>query len=246
MSLKLEQHVFQGLESQMRLADYLGEDRYSWGFDMDTGLLTFTRDSDGHPIASLPVQLIGTESQHNGTWLWAWANEASHIPERLLQGVRQVREEGLRQKEARFFSPELPLEENLGTELSLIVTGHLGYAGFYRGPYEGGALYAAIERWPETDGESRGALRTIRVIETAIAGLTFDHREAVLAFLGEPASVDGSTLTWNLADPLHVEFDEHGRIADISSRLTRTSLPDAPKAGMASEDSSRPWWRIWG
>src|SRR5215218_4674315 len=102
MALVLEDHVFRVLENQDALYELLGEHR--WDFDMDAGTVVFSRQESGgmlgrlvsrtpNVLATCPVQLIGSESQRDDTWLWAWANAQSEIPPDLTRGVERIRDE---------------------------------------------------------------------------------------------------------------------------------------------------------
>ncbi|MEE3919567.1 hypothetical protein V2I01_18075 [Micromonospora sp. BRA006-A] len=73
----------------MALADLLGE--RDWQLDVPDGIATFGTD------LRYRVQLLGTESHLDGTWLWAWANEASNIPPSVLHLAGWLREYGHRQ-----------------------------------------------------------------------------------------------------------------------------------------------------
>jgi len=68
---------------QEHLSEVVGE--RDWAFSMDDGTLSFGDD------LQFPVQVLGTESESSGTWLWAWANEASGLPDTLLEAVSTLR-----------------------------------------------------------------------------------------------------------------------------------------------------------
>ena len=61
------QHIGTSFARQLALADYLGECR--WQVDVVGGTIHF------EDKGSYPIQLLGSESEMEGTWLWAWANE---------------------------------------------------------------------------------------------------------------------------------------------------------------------------
>ena len=65
----------------------LTNEPYHW--DLDDATIRFTRSND-EVVASLC--LVGTTSEHDGTFLWAWANEI--IPPAAIQRLGVVREFG--------------------------------------------------------------------------------------------------------------------------------------------------------
>ena len=55
-----------------------------WAYDLQTGTLSFGDSYQWH------AEILGTESEESGTWLWAWANEGSDIPKQQ-QGASLIR-----------------------------------------------------------------------------------------------------------------------------------------------------------
>jgi hypothetical protein len=217
MSLRLEDHVFRVLENQAALFEYLGE--HSWGFDMDTGQLSFTAAEADEWLASCPVQLVGTESEADGSWLWAWANAQSHIPPSLLRGVEQVRQEGERLGDALFSEPKHSLSHaHFGAELAIRSAGFLGLPTYYACPYEGGVLFTVLEELPEPARKARTSMSAIRAIQAGISALTLNHREAVYAYLGAPAAGGENEAAWRVGDGLlRVTFDGVDRVTGMET-----------------------------
>jgi uncharacterized protein DUF6882 len=219
MTLTLEPYVFRIMENQLRLLELLGE--HSWSFDMDQGTLTFTSEDGTRTLAECSVQLFGTVSDYENTWLWAWANEASDIPPPLIAGVEKVREQAARENHTLFMEAELPAREgSFPAELAVICAGYLGLFGYYRCPYAGGALYAGIERCPAAERRPRDPLLVVNTLETSISTFDFQHRDAALAYLGQPSQESGDTSLWNLdCQGIRISFDSLGRIVEIRTTL---------------------------
>ena len=108
-----------------------------WWFDMDSGTLAFTQ-ADGSQFIT-PVQLLGTQSDHDGTFLWAWANEQSGAPTTLLESVTRLRAFGQQHAIAELVDPLL--EGYDGHTLAMVAVGLTGAPAYYRAPYEGGAAF---------------------------------------------------------------------------------------------------------
>ncbi|MDQ3813354.1 MAG: hypothetical protein M3347_05330, partial [Armatimonadota bacterium] len=104
----LSRHIASSLFKQHTLGRFLGE--HNWSISLSGGVVDFGKGR------VYPIQLIGTESELSGTWLWAWANTESSIPEQLLVCARQLRD----------FGEEEGIEELTQAELdSARVDGHL-------------------------------------------------------------------------------------------------------------------------
>jgi hypothetical protein len=59
----LEEHVATSLLRQYALSDFLGE--HDWKATMSTGTVDFGKKR------IYPIQILGSESEISGTWLWA-------------------------------------------------------------------------------------------------------------------------------------------------------------------------------
>lgn len=67
--------------------------------------------------------------------------------------------------------------------------------------------------------------------------MSFMHRPAVYAYLGEPEdSSEDLKATWRVSDgAVTVAFDEKDRIAEMTTVLSRSN---------SAPNERRPWWRF--
>ena len=109
----------------------------------------------------------------------------------------------------------------MAAELSIVSTGHLGLFTYYAAPFDGGAMYCAVERCPEAeDTAPLDGLMVNRVIFTAISALDMNHREAVYAYLGQPAEQSGDGGTWDVGkEQVKIAFDDVGRVTKLEQVL---------------------------
>ena len=231
--LALESYVFTVLENQKRLYDYLGE--FDWHLDLPGGRLTFNRAArkkalfgfGGKPareeLGQTEPQLIGSVSYDEGTFLWAWANQQSPIPPNLLHGVNRLREEAETQGAELFLHTEpFPLpHERFGQEMAIIAAGFLNTFTYFATRFDGGALYTAIPAPAGMPLAPRTASLVVFTLPVGIQSLTFNHRKAVFAYLGDPQHEDddGNPI-WDIGNErIRIDFDQHDRIADISATL---------------------------
>lgn len=208
----LTQHAATALARQLALADLIGE--RDWQVDLGAGEVTFGGEM------SFPIQLLGTESHGDGTWLWAWANTQSGLPPQLLALVSAVREFGTRNGVAELTDATFPLSRADGHQLALIASGLTGRC-YYRGPYEGGALFFHLENVPD---EPVAPERAFTVVNQVIMAFPVDHRAMVTAFLQQQGwrVESGEDLVTGVhpgGTEMRVTFDELGRIADLSGRI---------------------------
>lgn len=218
MNLQLEKYIFKILENQKKLKDYLGD--YKWEFDMNQGLLVFTRKT-GELIVKCPIQIIGTEGYKANSWMWSWANKKSGIPDNFLQGVNEVKQEAERSNQEIFLKPEIELSENLGARLSIICAGFLNHFAYFACPYGGGCMYVTLEKSPIEEKETRNVPSMITTIQMGISSFEFNHKDALLYYLGEkPVELGSNKLRWDFENgSIDIEFDEKGRIANLNSSM---------------------------
>ncbi|HEX3771565.1 MAG TPA: hypothetical protein VHV30_11895 [Polyangiaceae bacterium] len=211
-----EDAVLASYAKQAQLATLIGNRR--WDFDMDTGVLTF-----GGEIA-WKTQILGTESQSTGTWLWAWANAASNIPPGLVASAKLLAEKG-----KEWGIPELTERERRrdgrfnGHAVAMIACQLAGGASYYRGPYDGGAIYLLITdaSFPRATDDPQ-ALAAL--FPKAISVMPFHHRNAFLSYVRQQGwtvkqDETRSSVLVEGKPAVALTFDRLGRLTGIEATL---------------------------
>lgn len=211
------EHVATGLARQLALGDLI-EDR-GWQLDLGTGTVTFGDD------LRYQIQLLGTESHGDGTWLWAWANEASNLPPALLRLCGWLRDHGRREGIAELTEPTFPLDRADGHRLALLASGLTGRC-YYRGPYPGGALFFHLDDAPPEITAPVLPERALSVLGQVIQTFPVDHRVAVESFLRQQSwrveAAPAALLAQHASgSTLQVDFDTLGRVSNMSGTVTR-------------------------
>ena len=197
---------------QLALADLIGE--RGWSVDLSAGQVTFGDD------LRFPIQLLGTESHAGGTWLWAWANTGSNLPPALLHLVGWLRDYGAQFGIAEFTEPGFPLERADGARLALVASGLTGRP-YYRGPYDGGALFFHLEDVPESPVAPE---RVLTVLGQVLQTWPLPHRRVALAFLTQQGWAvddrpDGSSARHPDGSTIDIAYDDQGRIAQFGGQI---------------------------
>ena len=237
----LAAHGAASWDRQLCLAELIGNG--NWNLDVQRGEITFGGRQ------TYPVQILGSESEGGGTWLWAWANAASGLPERVTAASRQLQEYGRQSQVPEFVAPELSLEAVNGHLLSTIASGICQADAYYRGPYDGGAVFLLLTA-PET---RRFADPTpthfIRVFTEFIMNFACPHRPALLAYAqykgyGCEEAADGSMVcTSPSGDALTATLDGEGRLVNFAATLTAAGFAAKPSA-IPPEPEKKPWWKF--
>lgn len=233
----LSHHVASSALKQQRFADLLEENgNPNWAADMQIGQATFGK------AGSFPLQIVGTESEGGGSWMWGWANEQSGLNPQLLQVANKLRALGESEGVAEFSAPTLPLRPNLGHELSLIAVGACGADSYYRGPYDGGALYFTLTGLPLATRAPLSSGAEVNLLAQTIGLYDVDHQTMVRSFFMEQKyaveeSGNSLTATRTNGEQIVVAFDEQGRIGNLETTM---------KAANAVDESAKrkSWWRL--
>lgn len=200
---------------QMAFADFLSD--RSWNVDLAAGTVTFGEE------LTYPIQLIGTESYANNTWLWAWSNP-SQIPPPLLETARQLREYGEQQRIPELTNSTFSLEVADGHRLAMLASGLVRKTVYYRGPYENGALFFLILGLPPEIFAPVPVERACTVMSQIIDIFEVDHRRLAETFLHEQGfalSTTGGGLhaVRDDSSSLDMTFDTEGRIIEINASM---------------------------
>jgi hypothetical protein len=223
-----EQHrrFCSAFDSQLYLAKLV--EGMNWHFDLHSGLLTFGS------LLSWQIQLLCTESELTNTWLWAWANTESDVPAHLLVATLLLKTYGEQHGIPELTTPQLPLDQVESHTLALLASGLCEANGYYRCPYEGGALYVLItdENFPKC--EDPPLQRIASVFPQAIASLEIaDHKEALCGYLDHYGIDHQHTVHQIVVQDddgesiLTATFDEQNRLTHLEAKLQPT--PPASK-----------------
>lgn len=207
----LERYALVSLEKQDRLMSLIGDNMHE--LDLDAGKVRFS-DSE------FSMQVIGTESDNTLTWLWAWADEQTEIPEVLLDASRQLQDWGRSEDVPEFTAPSVDLNAADGHTVSLIASQVCNASGFFRDDYEGGAAFLLlfdnrIDALPSFD-----RARLLRGLRELFTRYELNHRNVILAYLqlkGLPLSEEGSLINCSLLsrEPMRFEFHSSGTLLSV-------------------------------
>lgn len=205
-------------EKQLWLSHVLDEVGEDWQFDMAAGTITF-----GGKLR-LDVQILGTESEQNNTWLWAWANQSGAIPDELLQSARQLQVYGKKQKiPALVTTQEIPLSERYnGHQFAMIASIIAASAAYYRGPYEGGAVFLLLQADGYPSDNRHPVQRILFTFPVLLQTLAVDNHRSMFSYYLRShqltVSQKGDNIVGTASDGqvITATFDDKNRLVDLS------------------------------
>lgn len=209
------------MDRQSHLLTLLQE--VQWTFDMALGVIEFQTANDRWVV---PCQVLGTESDAGQSWLWGWANPASGIPGPLLDSARALQRLGTANAIPELTDPSSRLADVDGHLLATIASAtHTNCCGYYRTPYDGGALYVLLFSDDLAEKTTTplvrlaaGWSRTLAAVGETIT----DHPRAIRAY-SRALGLDTRDVTQGLhvtgpGGSAHVLFDSEGRTEVIEVR----------------------------
>lgn len=231
----LARHVGSAFSRQIAFAERLGE--RGWQVDVEAGQVRFGDD------LVYPIQLLGTESEGDRSWLWAWANQASNLPAELLVTCEKLRDLGLRENIPELSQRSFPLSTADGHSLALLASG-LEEAGscYYRGGYPGGALYFLVEKALPAVAAPLPQERVVSVIGQLVGQFDLKHRVMIEGFLVDQGFhlrvQDDTLLASRQGTGLTLEFDPMGRMINLKGTLV-------PPEAQTKAPARKPRWKFW-
>ncbi len=230
-------------DNQDRFADFITG--AGWSIDIDAGTISFGPDK------TLPIQVVGTEAEGDQSWLWAWANTQSELPDNLLHTVNTVRQFGETHGVGELTERSLSLADigGNGHVPAMVAAGISGAAAYYRCPYDGGALYVLIPQLPASvKADDKTANHFISILMQFVGAVACDHRTALTSFAaykGYKVDDQGAQVvcTSPYGEAITFDFDPQGRISDVKGTLT--AAPSAPLSpAPAFPAAKKPWWKL--
>lgn len=227
----LSQHIASSLLKQQNLITFLSD--HNWNVDLETGKADFGKGR------IYPIQIVGTESEANGTWLWGWANEGSNIPTSLLTCAMTLRALGTKKEIQELTQPQIELNEVNGHMLAMVACGICNADAYYRGPYNGGALFFTMQQMPLQKQQGASPTELISIMSSVISQFPVNHKTMAQSFLNQQgyslAESEGKIVaSAENGNDITLVLDELGRI----SNLETTAVPE-PQAAY-----KKSWWRF--
>jgi hypothetical protein len=207
-----ERYALVSLEKQARLYSFLGQ--HVLDLDLDAGTARFND-------ITLSFQVLGTESDNALTWLWAWAEEQTEVPDRLLASSGVLKAWGEKERIPDLTLPSLDLNRADGTMLSLIASEVCKASGYYRDPYEGGSLFILLHGVALDDQLVFDRQGLVRQLADLAARYEFNHRNALLSYFsarGIASAEAENAVSAELAngERLIAEFGPRGQLVTIN------------------------------
>ena len=163
------------IEKQLFFANIVGE--RNWNVDVQKGEIYFGED------LVFPIQIIGTFAHSSETWLWAWANSESGIPEKLLGHAKKLKEYGTVHKIDFLTEDQFEIERDDMHYIGMIALGITGSNGYYLGNYGAGTLCVTINTEEIGEKFPNDHVSIFTAFPQLISRFEINHKEAFVNYL---------------------------------------------------------------
>jgi len=215
----LERYTLLAIEKQDRLSLLVGEHTYE--LDLETGKALF-----GEGI-EFPCQVLGTESDNTLTWLWAWADEQTEVPDDLIKASRELRDWGSKKEVQEFTLPAVDLDRADGHAIAMIAVELCRASAYYHDVYEGGAAFVLLFDKRIDAQPSLDRARLSRHFLDLIARYDLDHRQVLRSYIAAkhlPCVDRGTVVSFELGsgERMIAEFDDAGKLVSLDGERIDT------------------------
>ena len=209
-----EQHAGLSFEKQTIFADVIG--KKSWELDMGIGAIKF--DS-----LEFPIQIIGSLAFSDNSWMWAWANTASQMPQNLLQFSNRLREIGRQQGIGELTDGGFIAPEGFEHKIGMVACGIFQCKSYYSANYGQGTLVVTIDdgKIPPVDFDKPEKILT--TFPLLISRITVNHRNALKNYLvdrGFKLKISEDEIEGLRNNSLvTAKFNKEGRLESLNGKL---------------------------
>ena len=190
-------------------------DGLGWSCDMLEGKLTYGDDK------VFDIQIIGSYSVNEKSWLWAWANTQSGISEKFLQTALAMKSIGEAYQIEDLMMAKKEMDSDPGVYFSTIASAMLKESCYVPLTYKGLVVYVTVNS-KEADSKARTAPALICSHFTNVAAnFTFPHKYTLFFYLkakGYEVELPGNNIVARKDDDQILGiFDLKGNLMKISN-----------------------------
>lgn len=208
----LEQNAVLSYEKQLNFGEIIGSN--SWQFDMSKGEISFGED------LVFPVQIIGSISFEDNSWMWGWANKQSGIPEHLLVLSNKLKAIGEQKNIEELKNSHFKVNGKFDHQVGMIASGLFKTKCYYSANYGKGSLVCTIDS-PKIATPTSDPFKALTTFTQFIADFELSHKESFKNYLIDKdysVKTDKNYIFGLKGDSiLKAEFDTLDRLCSIKN-----------------------------
>jgi len=161
-------------EKQQNFNDLTGS--LAWNINLNTATLTFGN-------LDFPIEVIGSLSFNDYSWMWGWANTKSGIPENLLNSSLNIKKIGEEKQIEEFTKGHFSVEEGFEHKMGIVASGLLKSDAYFCANYGQGTMVLTLksDKIPRIDENKLEKVLT--TFPQLISAVDLDHKKAFKNYL---------------------------------------------------------------
>ncbi len=203
-------------DKQVIFGELIGEK--PWNLDMNTGKISFEN-------LEFPIQIIGSLSFNDNSWLWGWANIQSGIPENLLIQSNKLKAIGEQKGISELIDSSFIVDNGFEHKIGMLACGLFNSKSYYCANYGQGTLVVTIddEKIPNIDKEKIENI--LFNFPKLISGIELNHRKTFKNYLidyGFELKISETKIEGLKEGKVIVaEFDELDRLKSLNGNIEK-------------------------
>lgn len=186
----------------------------SWQFDMQSGSISF-----GEKL-SFPVQVIGSLSFNDYTWMWSWANSKSEIPEKLLRQSLLLKELGQKKNIEELTNAHFDVDSGFEHKIGMIASGVFDSKSYYCANYGQGTLVLTIDSNKIPDVNPEKIENIVKYFPQLINSVELNHKSALINYFFDKEIMikeeENTVLGLKNGKLISARFDDSSRLKKIT------------------------------
>lgn len=211
----VDQHAGCAFEKQQNFNDLTGD--LAWNIDLNTATLSFGN-------LDFPIEVIGSLSFNDYSWMWGWANSKSGIPENLLQSSLDLKQIGEEKQIEEFTKGHFGVTEGFEHKMGIVASGLLNADAYFCANYGQGTMVLTLksDKIPKID--TNKLEKVLTTFPQLIGGIDLNHKEAFKNYLID-RNFELNLSSKNKVEGLRnntvlvAEFDELNRLQSLNGKI---------------------------
>ncbi|MFD0861476.1 DUF6882 domain-containing protein [Sungkyunkwania multivorans] len=210
----LNQHAGYSFEKQLNFNELTGN--VAWNIDLNTGMLSFG-------TLQFPMQVIGSLSFNDYSWMWGWANTKSGIPENLLDGSSKLKALGEKKELEELKKGHFMATEGFEHKMGLVASGLLDADAYFCANYGQGTMVVTVKSDSIPEIDDNNVERVLTTFPQLISGIDLNHQESFKNYLIDRGFklklTDRKIEGVKNGKLLIAEFDELSRLIKLNGKI---------------------------
>ena len=210
----LDQNAALSLEKQFIFGDII--ESKPWQLDMSLGTISFEE-------LTFPIQIIGSLSFNNNSWMWGWANTQSGIPENLLTQSNQLKNIGTDKNIVELTDAHFQVAEGFEHKIGMIACGLFNSKSYYCANYGQGTLVVTIDSDLIPEIDTNKAEKILTHFPQVISSIDVNHKDAFINYLIDKefqiAITPNTVQAMKNESTITADFDALGRLTSLNGTI---------------------------